>query len=87
MSLVAECDDPGNPPHRLALYDLPAEWADMYNGQRVRVLLMSNASLDKGGHRRGFGETVPADIDDPVAASAWQFGVPAAAYKGLVRAS
>jgi hypothetical protein len=78
--------DPGNPGHELALYDLPRE-AQAFN-EPVRLLVMSNASLDRdGATRRRFAETVPADISDAVAAAAWQFDVSPDTYRSLERAT
>jgi hypothetical protein len=37
------------------------------------------------GTRREFGETVPADITDPVAAAAWQIGISPQDYRATVR--
>ena len=84
MQLVATCDDPGNPGQRLALYD-PSRLGDLYD-QPARILLVSNASLDKGGHRRRFGLPVEAHHDDPVAAAASLFDIPTETYRSLNRA-
>ena len=84
MQLVATCDDPGNPGQRLALYD-PSRLGDLYD-QPARILLVSNASLDKGGHRRRFGLPVEAHHHDPVAAAASLFDIPTETYRSLNRA-
>lgn len=81
LTLVGSCPDPGNAPHSLALYDVPE---DIY-GTPVRVLLMTNGSPDRSGAVRRYGETVPADINDPLAAAAWQYEMPVAEYAQLVR--
>jgi len=85
LTLIASAPDPGNAPHEVRLYDLPDE-LQMYD-DRARILVVENASLDKGGHRRTFGLPVPARHSDPLAAAADLFGIPLAAYKSLVRAS
>ena len=85
LTLVAAAPDPGNPGHDIALYDLPAE-LQLYD-DRARLLVVHNASLDKGGHRRTFGLPVPASHADPIAAAADLFGIPAAAYAATARAS
>jgi hypothetical protein len=84
MRLVATADDPGNPSQVLALYDLDT-LAGLYDAD-ARILLVSNASLDKGGHRRRFGLPVPGHHTDPVAAAAELFNVPAHTYRQLARA-
>ncbi len=86
LTLVASAPDPGNAPHEIRLYDLPSSLQDMF-ADSARILVVSNASLDKGGHRRVFGLPVPAHHSDPVAAAADLFGVPVAAYRQMARAS
>ena len=86
LELVAEAPDPGNTPHTLRLYDMGAEFADLYKSP-ARILVCQNASLDRGGHRRTFGLPVPAHHTDPVSAAAELFGVPVAAYRALERAT
>jgi hypothetical protein len=80
---VDEADDPGNPGHVLRLFDTPDQ---IYN-EPTRLLVMSNASLDRDGTRRAYAETVPAEIGSAVAAAAWQFGVDADMYRQLERAT
>jgi len=82
---VDDCDDPGNPGHRLRLYDLP-DSAQLY-GARVRLVVMDNASLDRDGTRRTYAETVPADMPDAVTAQAWAFDVDPTIYRSLERAT
>lgn len=77
--------DPGNPGHNLRLYDLPDE-AQLYD-ERVRLVVMDNASRDRDGTRRTFAETVPADIPNAVAAQAWAFDVDEPTYRALARAT
>ena len=80
---VDEADDPGNPGHVLRLFDTPEQ---IYS-EPTRLLVMSNASLDRDGTRRAYAETVPAEIGSAVAAAAWQFGVDADMYRQLERAT
>ena len=77
---VASAPDPGNPPHELVLYE-PAD-SDRWRG---RLLFMTNGSPDRGGGLRHFAEYVPDDMDDPVEAAAWQYGVPVEVYRALQR--
>jgi hypothetical protein len=77
--------DPANPGHMLELYDLPVA-AQLYP-EPVRLVVMSNASLDRDGSRRRFAETVPADIGDAVSAQAWAFDVDPDVYRALERAT
>ncbi|MFI6819009.1 DUF6745 domain-containing protein [Nonomuraea sp. NPDC050328] len=76
LRLVATAADPGNPGSELRLYDYrPGS----------RVLLAVNGSLERDGTRRRYGLTVPGFLDDPVAAAAWSYGLPAAHYAQLAR--
>jgi hypothetical protein len=77
--------DPGNPGHTLKLYDLP-DAAQVYP-ERVRLVVMDNASRDRDGQRRRFAETVPADIQTAVGAQAWAFDVPEQTYRATARAT
>lgn len=81
LSLLAEAPDPANPPYALRLYDLPRPWL---NG---RLLVVDNASIDKGGHRRRFQLFVPPHITDPVEAAANSFGMTVEQYVQLQRAT
>jgi hypothetical protein len=72
--------DPGNPGQTLSLYRVE----DLYD-EPVNLLCMSNGTIDRDGTRREFGETVPADIIDPVAAAAWQIGISPEDYRATVR--
>lgn len=82
---VDTAPDPGNPGHRLELYDLPTDTQPFT--EPVRLLVMRNASLDRDGTRRTFAETVPASIGDAVSAAAWQFDIDPAIYRQLERAT
>lgn len=78
--------DPGNPGRHLELYDLPAR-EQMYR-EPVRLLVMTNASVDRGSRsRRIYGETVPAEMGDAVTAAAWQFDEDPDLYRQLARAT
>jgi hypothetical protein len=78
-------DDPGNPGHVLRLFDVP-DARTLFDGD-VRLLVMQNASLDRDGSRRTFGETVPATCSTATEAAAWQFGVDPTIYRALQRAT
>jgi hypothetical protein len=81
LRMVALAPDPGNPGCELQLYDLPTDvW-----GAPARVLLTVNGSVERDGSRRRYGLSVPADIDDPVAAAGWSYGLSGAQYAGLLR--
>jgi len=75
-------DDPGNSGQTLGLYDVPAQIFE----EPVRVLLCSNATVERDGERHQFGLTVPANLKDPVAAAAWSFGISRKKYAALQRA-
>ncbi|MEO3800009.1 DUF6745 domain-containing protein [Nonomuraea sp. B1E8] len=75
LRLVATAPDPGNPGCELRLYD-------MRGG--TRVLLAVNGSVERDGHRRRYGLTVPA-FDDPIAAAGWTYGLSAEHYSLLQR--
>ncbi|HEX2316930.1 MAG TPA: hypothetical protein VHJ17_24500 [Thermomonospora sp.] len=81
LDLVAVAPDPGNPGCDLHLYDLPEE----ARGPRARILLAVNGSVERDGHRRRYGLTVPADLDDPVAAAGWSYGLSGDLYARLLR--
>ena len=81
LTLVASEADPGNHPHTIFLYDVPTQLFD----QPIRVILMTNGSPDRSGALRQYAETVPAEIDSPVEAAAWQYGVPVEIYRQLQR--
>ena len=81
LRLLDEAPDPANPPHVLRLYDLPRPWLS------GRLLVVDNASLDKGGHRRRFYLFVPPHITDPVEAAANSFGMTSEQYSRMQRAT
>jgi len=83
LTQVGACvADPGNPGQTLALYDVPQQVFD----EPVRVLLCTNATVERDGERHRFGLTVPATTKDPIAAAAWSFGITAKEYGALQRA-
>ena len=84
LTLVSECDDPGNHGQTIALYDLPEAIADMYE-QPARILLCTNGTPETDGHRRRFGLPVPAGHTDPVAAAAALYDWPTDVYRQLAR--
>jgi hypothetical protein len=80
LRLVGATADPGNPGHELQLYDLPKG-----RYEPARLLTMVNGSPDRSGRERQYAELVPAWIDDPVQAAAWQYGCPVDVYRRLAR--
>lgn len=81
LHLVAAVPDPGNPGCDLCLYDMPTgAW-----GVPNRVLLAVNGSAERDGRRRRYGLSVPASIEDPVAAAGWSYGLSGAQYAQLIR--
>ncbi|WP_030168493.1 DUF6745 domain-containing protein [Spirillospora albida] len=76
LRLVASAPDPGNPGAELRLYDV-------HRG--TRALLAVNGSVERDGTRRRYGLTVPASIDDPVAAAGWTYGLSGDQYALLAR--
>jgi len=82
MALVASSPDPGNPGAELQLYDdLPSKgW-----GAPGRVLVVTNGTPEPGGDRRRYGINVPGNLDDPVGAAAWTYGLTGELYATLVR--
>lgn len=76
LRLVASAPDPGNPGSELRLYDMRRE---------TRVLLAVNGSVERDGHRRRYGLTVPGFLDDPIAAAGWTYGLSAEQYSLLLR--
>jgi hypothetical protein len=81
LRLWATAADPGNPPHELALYELPFQH---YPGE-AQLLLMTNGSRDRSGGLRRYAELVPDEFEDPVEAAAWQYGVPVDVYRRMER--
>ena len=49
------------------------------------MLLAVNGSVERDGRRRRYGLTVPASLDDPVAAAGWTYGLSAEQYSLLLR--
>jgi len=85
---VDECPDPANSPHKLRLFDVPAKFADVYGNQPVRLLVMTNASVDRGTReRRIYAETVPAACSSALDEAAWQCQTTPDIYAQLQRAT
>lgn len=82
MTLVASCPDPGNPGAELGLYDdVPGPgW-----GAPGRLLVVTNGTPEPDGQRRRYGINVPANLDNPVDAAAWTYGLPGEVYATLAR--
>jgi len=81
LDCVASAPDPGNPDSGLYLYQVPQQGWEA----PARVLVVVNGSAEPDGKRRRYGLSVPADIDDPVAAAAWTYGLTADQYAKLLR--
>ena len=79
LRLVARAPDPANSPHELLLYRGTSRM------ENVHILVMTNGSPDRSGERRRYAEPVPATIEDPVEAAAWQYDVPVETYRNLGR--
>ncbi len=73
--------DPGNPGQTLTLYDIPEKIYDV----DVRVLLVTNGTVERDGTRHRFGLTVSSQIDDPVEAAADTYGLTKEMYSRLRR--
>ncbi|WP_407562468.1 DUF6745 domain-containing protein [Streptomyces sp. 184] len=81
LHLLAKAPDPGNDGSHLHLYHVPQRvW-----GAPGRVLLVVNGSVEPDGRRRRYGLSVPAGIDDPVAAAGWSYGLSGRQYAQLAR--
>ncbi|WP_433513581.1 DUF6745 domain-containing protein [Nonomuraea sp. CA-143628] len=76
LRLIAAAPDPGNPGSELRLYDMRKE---------TKVLLAVNGSVERDGHRRRYGLTVPGFLNDPIDAAGWTYGLSAEQYSLLVR--
>jgi hypothetical protein len=82
MRLVASCPDPGNPGAELGLYDdIPGAG----RGAPGRVLVVTNGTPEPGGHRRRYGINVPGNLDNPVDAAAWTYGLSGELYATIAR--
>ncbi|RAY10991.1 hypothetical protein DPM19_32280 [Actinomadura craniellae] len=81
LHLVGTAPDPGNPGCELRLYDVPP----MAWGPPARVLLAVNGSVERDGRRRRYGLTVPANLEDPIAAAGWTYGLSGEQYARLIR--
>ena len=80
LTVLCEVEDPGNPGQSLVLFDLnnkagrkllgSDEWEEF-----PRLIVMHNASLDRGGHRRTYSRLVPGTVTDPVQGIAESYGI------------
>jgi hypothetical protein len=82
MTLVASCPDPGNPGAELGLYD---DVLTAGRGARARVLIVTNGTPEPDGRRRCYGINVPSDLDKPIDAAAWTYGLNGELYATLAR--
>jgi hypothetical protein len=81
LELVASAPDPGNAGSELHLYHVPRQvW-----GVPGRVLMVVNGSVEPDGRHRRYGLSVPSNLDDPVAAAGWSYGLTGAQYARLAR--
>ncbi|MFJ9780842.1 DUF6745 domain-containing protein [Amycolatopsis sp. NPDC101161] len=81
LELLGRAADPGNPGCELRLYDGPTQpWH-----APARLLLVVNGSVERDGTRRHYGLRVPAEIDHPLDAAGWTYGLTGAQYARLVR--
>jgi hypothetical protein len=82
LTLAASSPDPGNPDAALELYD---DLPDQGWGPPARILVVTNGSPEPDGHRRRYGISVPGDLDNPVDAAAWTYGLTGELYATLAR--
>jgi hypothetical protein len=81
LVLVDECDDPGNSPNTLKLYDTP----DQVLGVPIRILVCTNGTPKLDGNIPQFGLTVPAEIDSALSAAAWGYDLTPKEYAQIAR--
>jgi hypothetical protein len=82
LTLAASCPDPGNPGADLELYD---DMPDQGWGAPGRILVVTNGTPEPDGHRRRYGLNVPGDLDNPLDAAAWTYGLTGELYATLAR--
>jgi hypothetical protein len=82
LTLTASCPDPGNPGAALELYD---DLPDQGWGAPGRILVVTNGTPEPDGRRRRYGINVPGDLDNPVDAAAWTYGLTGELYATLAR--
>ena len=82
MTFVASCPDPGNPGAELGLYD---DMPGKDRGAAGRVLVVTNGTPEPDGHRRRYGISVPGNLDNPIDAAAWTYGLTGELYATLAR--
>ena len=83
LAPAAVADDPANPGQVVELYELPG----VGGGAVTKFVRVANASPDMDGTRRMYLLQVSPDTTDPIEAVAASFGVDAATYSRLLRAS
>jgi hypothetical protein len=82
LTLAGSCPDPGNPGAALELYDdIPGQG----RAAPGRILVVTNGTPEPDGRRRRYGISVPGDLDNPVDAAAWTYGLTGELYATLAR--
>jgi len=81
LKLLDECPDPGNAPHTVRLYALPAALGSH------KLIIVHNATIERNGDRRLYGITVSAECKTALEAAASTFGLSAKEYAELERAT
>jgi hypothetical protein len=82
LALAARCPDPGNPGADLELYD---DVPDAGRAAAGRILVVTNGTPEPDGRRRRYGINVPGNLDNPVDAAAWTYGLSGELYATLAR--
>jgi hypothetical protein len=54
-------------------------------GAPGRILVVTNGTPEPDGQRRRYGLNVPGDLDNPVDAAAWTYGLTGELYATLAR--
>jgi hypothetical protein len=80
LTLIDQSDDPGNDGCVLQLYDSPLEWRS-----NSKILLATNGSRERDGHRRRYGLQIPHWVPTALAAAAWTYGLRDSDYAHLAR--
>ncbi|WP_187587264.1 DUF6745 domain-containing protein [Gordonia sp. OPL2] len=80
LTLIDQSDDPGNDGCVLQLYQLSSEW-----GSNAQILLATNGSCERDGHRRRYGLQIPDWIPTATDAAAWTYGLRGSDYSRMVR--
>lgn len=85
LTPIDTAPDPGNPGQVLKLYKIPPDWDP--TRWLPNLLVVGNASLDKGGARRSFVLKVPPWHRTAIAAAADLFGLEPGEYAQVARAT